>query len=64
MKKPIDYPLPVLEAYDIIEKLLVHKEDQPLFESNTAISDVLLFVLNDLFEQFPIHIESENEKLR
>ena len=57
MKQPIDYPIQVLEAYDIIEKLLVHKDDQPLVESNQAISEVLLFVLNGLFGQIPYSSE-------
>jgi len=50
MTKPNDYPMPVLEAYDTIEKLLVHPDDQPLFKANSTISDVLLFILNGLYE--------------
>jgi hypothetical protein len=51
MDKPIEYPLPVLETYDAIEKLLVEKEDQPLVEANSVISDMLLFMLNNLYQK-------------
>lgn len=40
----------VLEAYDTIEKLLVDKEDQPLFKANSITSDCLLHTLNQLYK--------------
>lgn len=50
-KKIIDYPEKVLETYDVIEKLLVGKQNRPLVSSNSVKSDVLLYVLNDLYQE-------------
>ena len=50
-KKIIDYPEKVLEAYEVIEKLLVDGENCPLVSSNAVKSDVLLYVLNELYQE-------------
>ncbi|HAQ21132.1 MAG TPA: hypothetical protein DCR40_18145 [Prolixibacteraceae bacterium] len=50
MSKIIDYPEKVLETYDVIEKLLVGKQNRPLVSSNSVKSDVLLYILNELYE--------------
>lgn len=54
---PDTCPLPVLEAYDAIEKLFIPKQDQPIVESNELKSDVLLFILHSLFDH-PVKTKS------
>jgi hypothetical protein len=53
MKKDKEYPDAVLEAYDTIEKMIVPKEDQPLYEANATTGECLLFMLNRLYEADP-----------
>lgn len=47
------FPELVLEAYDTIEKLLVDKEDQPLFKANSITSDCILHILSQLYKIDP-----------
>lgn len=51
MRTITDYPEKVLETYDVIEKLLVGKKSRPLISSNSVKSDVLLYVLNELYQE-------------
>ena len=43
-----ELPMPILEAYDNIEKLL--SEDDRIINKNKGTSDILLFILNQLYE--------------
>lgn len=56
MIKDRDYPEPVLEAYDTIEKMIVPVNDQPLYGANATMAECLLFVLNRLYEADPTEI--------
>ena len=51
IKKIIDYPEKVLETYDVIESLFVDEDNRPLVSSNSVKSDILLFVLNNLYQE-------------
>jgi hypothetical protein len=61
-KKIIDYPEKVLETYDVIEKLLVGGQDCPIVSSNSVKSDVLLYVLNELYQETNPEPEIVNSK--
>ena len=53
MKHVTDYPIEVLEAYDIIEKLLPSEDNQPIANCNRATSDMLLYLLDSLYQAVP-----------
>ena len=43
-------PMPVIEAYDVVEKLLC---ESPIVETNRILSNQLLNLLTDLYELDP-----------
>ena len=51
MKKPLEHPLPVLLAYEAIERLLLPPDERPLYSSNKLSSELLLYILHDLFDK-------------
>ena len=53
MKHVTDYPIEVLEAYDVIEKLLPSEDGEPIAKSNGTVADMLLFLLDSLYQAIP-----------
>lgn len=53
MKHVTDYPIEVLEAYDIIEKLLPSEDNSPIANCNSTTSNMLLYLLDSLYQAVP-----------
>ena len=53
MRHVTDYPIEVLEAYDIIEKLFTSEDNEPITSYNTTASDMLLYLLDSLYQSVP-----------
>ena len=50
MKHVTDYPIEVLEAYDVIEKLLPSEDNSPIAEHNRTTEFMLLTLLDSLYQ--------------
>lgn len=58
MSRKDNYPIEVLETYEVIEDLFVSSKPNALSKRNQIKSDCLLLILNDLYEANPTNKES------